>query len=97
MLFPRICASFRYIYISNTSTTSTTSTTSQYLQFHRGHTTILPQVNRLIQDHAEEVGGDGSSYYMAQVRNWRSFAAERAKLGQVVAKNGGSVCIMETC
>lgn len=26
------------------------------------------KVNRLIQDHAEEVGGDGSNYYMAQVR-----------------------------
>ena len=27
------------------------------------------KVNRLIQDHAAEVGGDGSNYYMAQVRS----------------------------
>ena len=26
------------------------------------------QVNRLIQDHAAEVGGDGANYYMAQAR-----------------------------
>lgn len=28
----------------------------------------LHKVNRLIQDHAEEVGGDGSSYYLAQAK-----------------------------
>ena len=41
------------------------------LQFHPHLQQKLPlslEVNRLIQDHAEEVGGDGSSYYMAQVR-----------------------------
>ena len=38
---------------------------SQTLRIH------LPgKVNRLIQDHAEEVGGDGSNYYMAQVREF---------------------------
>lgn len=33
-------------------------------------TNVLGKVNRLIQDHAEEVGGDGSNYYMAQVREF---------------------------